>query len=73
MLTGLLKVRCAICNRQVDRITHEFDNARRMDRFVAECHGAVDICELDLTEMMQDGVVRLASESVAFAKRQIAA
>lgn len=65
MLSGFMRVRCAMCDRQVDEIVHRVDMATWTNVVEARCHGEIDVCTIDLREMDPRSVL-IEAESVAF-------
>ena len=45
-------IRCAVCGTSVERWSQRYDPYLNAYVFVAECHGEVDECIIDYTEVL---------------------
>ena len=48
-----LKPICAVCNKEVDRMTNHNDWMRDEVVLVVECHGQTDICSLNRSDFQE--------------------
>lgn len=69
-LASMLKIRCSICNKRVDRIGVERDLYHDVVRIKVLCHGERDTMTLTMAEIEQNILDAIAGqEGVAFAPK----
>ena len=57
------EVMCEVCGRPVDKIEAWDDVATGRRRFVAECHGQIDVCAIDLREIIPGEIINATAFS----------
>lgn len=64
-----IRIRCAVCDKVVDRWEQRFNPVNMLDEFAVQCHGERDSCAIDLRRL---GCVYVI-DAVAFQQPKIAA
>lgn len=70
--TQLPRIRCAICDKPVDRIFEEHDHINDVWRLKVQCHGDTDYMAVPLFKLSIEQIDQIkGQEGVAFTVRRI--
>lgn len=69
IMTTALRIRCAKCDKLVDRVYWSEDNWSNVVTVIVRCHGETDKMCIDLSELSVNDIKQIErQEGVAFAK-----